>query len=345
MKTTQNILNLSVSVLKVFVCTALISLPISSCSNRATSFALPSEQGGFSGQVFYNNKVDILFVVDNSKSMLQYQQRLSARMNDMVSTLNNLKMDYRVAVTTSTMAKDTVAYPISRKIVGTPAYLTAANINLLTERIIVGESGSDLERSLDAMTLVTSPSYLSSIGSDFMRADALFAVVFITDELDQSSEFGNPNSQDFINLLNARKPVFDTGARGWIANYIGILTNQSCDNLGGFVAIGTQFIALVDESHGAKSSICNADLSTAVSNIKARIIDQITAYRFKDIPNKSSIHVTIAGRATFEDAINGWTLESEVISGKTIYSLKFHGSSVPAANEFVDVKYTPMGAT
>jgi hypothetical protein len=323
----------------------LCLLSMYSCSNRATSFALPSEQGGFSGQVFYNNKVDLLFVVDNSKSMLQYQQRLSARMQDMVSTLNTLKMDYRVAVTTSTMAKDSVAYPISRKIVGSPAYLTAANINLLTDRVIVGESGSDLERSLDAMTLVTSPTYLASIGSDFMRADALFAVIFMSDELDQSSEFGNPNSADFINILNSRKPAFANGARGWIANYIGILSNQSCDNLGGFVAIGTQYISLVDASGGSKSSICNADLSSAVSNIKARIVDQITAYRFKDIPNKASISVTIAGRAIFEDAVNGWTLESEVSGGKTLYSLKFHGSSVPAANEFVDVKYTPNGAS
>ena len=116
-------------------------------------------------------------------------------------------------------------------------------------------------------------------------------------------------------------------------------------NGGCFVAIGTQFISLVDASGGSKSSICNADLSSAVSNIKARIVDQITAYRFKDIPNKASINVTIAGRAIFEDAVNGWTLESEVSSGKTLYSLKFHGSSIPAANEFVDVKYTPNGAS
>ena len=87
-------------------------------------------------------------------------------------------------------------YPMSRKLVGSPTYLTAANINLLTERIIVGESGSDLERSLDAMAHVTSPSYLASIGSDFMREDALFAVIFMSDEIDQSSEFGNSNSFD-----------------------------------------------------------------------------------------------------------------------------------------------------
>jgi hypothetical protein len=330
-----------------FILSVVIAVLIqfSGCSNRVTSFDLPSEEGGFSGQVFYNNKVDILFVVDNSKSMLQYQQRLSARVTDMITTLNNLKMDYHVGVTTTTMSSDSGNYPVTRKLVGSPEYLTATNINLLTSRIIVGESGSDLERGLDAMTLVTSSNYLSQINSNFIRSDALFAVVFISDERDQSSEFGNPNSQDFINILNVRKPAFDTGARGWIANYIGILTNQSCDNLGGHVDIGTQFVALVDESKGSKSSICNADLSAAVSNIKARIIDQITAYRFKDIPNPTTIQVTVGGRAVFENSNDGWTLESENISGRNYYSLKFHGSAIPAANEFVDVKYTPNGAT
>ena len=324
----------------------IMGLLATSCSNRATSFDLPSENTGFSGQIFYNNKVDVLFVVDNSKSMLQYQQRLAARVSDMVSTLNSLKMDYRVAVTTTTMSTNTSTYPLSRKLVGSPVYLTAANINTLAERLIVGESGSDLERGLDAMRHVISPEYLSSINSDFIRADALFAVVFISDEVDMSSEYGNPNNNDFINYLNSRKPQFDSGARAWIANYIGILTNQSCDNLGGYVAIGTQFLKLVDESNGSKSSICNADLSAAVSNIKARIVDQLTAYRFPDMPNKATIQVTVGGRAISEDAQNGWTLETEKGgSGQTIYILKFHGTAIPAADQYVDVKYKPAGAS
>ncbi len=47
------------------ICSIAIVATLSGCSNRATSFALPSEQDSFSGKVFYNNKVDILFVVDN----------------------------------------------------------------------------------------------------------------------------------------------------------------------------------------------------------------------------------------------------------------------------------------
>lgn len=315
------------------------------CSNRVTGFDLPSQQTGFSGQIFYNNKVDILFVVDNSKSMLVYQQRLAANIGNLVNTLNALKMDYRVAVTTTTMAKDTTTYPITRKLVGSPAYLTATNINQLGSRIIVGESGSDLERGLDAMAYVTSPQYLASIGSDFLRSDALFAAIFISDEQDMSSEFGNADSNDFVNYLNSLKPPFESGARAWLANYIGILTNQSCDPLGGYVAIGFQFLKLVDASGGVKSSICSADLSSTVSNIKARIVDQLTAYRFKERPDKSTIYVTVGGHAIAESAVDGWTLETEISpSGKTMYILKFHGSAIPAADQYVDVQYKPAGA-
>lgn len=310
------------------------------CSKAATQFALPQQNEQFSGQTFYNNKVDLLFVVDNSKSMLQYQQRLAAKVGEMIETLNSLGMDYRIGVTTSTMAKSS-DYPSARKLVGSPVYLTSANVNLLADRIIVGESGSDLERSLDAMRLVTSADF----SGQYLRSDALFSVIFISDEVDQSSEFGNPNGEDFVSYLNSRKPLFADGTRGWIANYIGILSNQSCDSLGGHVSIGTQFTKLVDVSKGVKSSICAADLSSAVQNIKARIIAQLTSYRFKDIPNKSTIAVTVGGRAIAESAADGWTLETETNGSATVYLLKFHGTAIPAASEQVIVKYKPNGAT
>ena len=327
------------------VAVAVMSCAFLSCSNSGTQFGLPEMSSTFTGQVTYNNKVDILFVVDNSKSMLQYQQRLAAKVNDMIVALNNLGMDYHVGVTTTTMSTNSSTYPMTRQLIGNPVYLTSQNINQLSNRIIVGEAGSDLERGLDAMKYVTSASYLNSIKSDFIRTDALFSVIFISDEQDQSSEFGNPNSSDFVNYLNAFKPPFENGSRAWIANYIGILTNKSCDNLGGFVSIGTQFLTLTDASNGIKSSICNADLTDTVSNIKARIIDQLTTYTFAQTPNKSTIKVIVGGRTIVEDSVNGWTLLTETnAQGKSVYVLKFHGSSIPAANEPVIVDYKPAGA-
>lgn len=315
-----------------------------SCSNKATSFSLPSTQDSFGQVITRNNKVDILFVIDNSPSMLQYQQRLSARVPDMINQLNSLKMDYHVAVTSSTMTNDSSRYPMTRQIIGSPKYLTSTNINLLASRLIVGESGSDVERSLDALKYVTG-SYAAANAPGFLRTDALFTVIFLGDEDDQSSEFGTSNSNDFVNYMNTFKPPFPEGGRAWIANFIGSLTNQSCDNLGGTVSIGYNYIRLVDASSGIKSSICAADLAAAVSNIQSRVISQLTAFKLKSAPNKSTLKVYVSGRAIAEDAVNGWTLETEVSGTVTNYFIKFHGTSVPAADEVVTVDFTPSSAT
>ena len=327
------------------VAIVVMSCSFLSCSNSGTQFGLPSMSTQSVGHVTINNKVDILFVVDNSKSMLQYQERLAAKVNDMISTLNSLGMDYHVAVTTSTMATDSVKYPMTRQLIGSPKYLTSSNVSQLTNRIIVGDAGSDYERGLDSMYLVTSQSYLNSIKSDYLRNDALFVVIFISDETDKSNEFGKADSNFFVDYLNRLKPPFENGSRAWVANYIGILSINSCDQLGGFVEIGTQFIRLVEASGGVKSSICNPDLSIAVSNIKARIVDQLTTFPFAQTPNKSTVKVSVGGQVVVEDPVNGWTIETETnAQGKNVSVLKFHGSSIPAADESVTIDYKPAGA-
>ncbi len=321
----------------LFVSALLIA---TGCSNRATSFSIPSTSQSFGQSTTYNRKVDILFVIDNSKSMLQHQQRLAARVPDMINALNNLGMDYHVAVTTTTMA-NTSTYPMTRQIVGEPKFLTQNNINLLSDRLLVGDSGSDNERGLDALAFVTGP-YASQFAPGFLRSDALFVVNFLGDENDNSSEFGNGTTNDFVNYMNRFKPTFSDGSRAWLANYIGTLQNQNCDFLGGYVSIGENYIRLVDASGGVKESICVGDLTGAVSNIKARIIDRITAYRLKDAPNKATIRVSVGGRTISEDAANGWTLISEIDgNGKTAFLIKFHGAAIPQDGDSVTVDYTP----
>lgn len=320
-----------------------------SCSATSTGFSLPTEDVDFTGGVVLNKKVDILFVVDNTPSMMQHQQTISQQLPGLISALNALKMDYQFAVTTTSMASGTTnpCAAAARKLQGTPAYLTGANINLLSERFVVGKEGCSLERGLDALAHVTSPAYLSSIGSDFMRADALFVVIFISDEQDASSEFGDGSKDDFIQLLNQRKPAFEDGSRAWIANLIGTLEmKNTCDDQGGSSSIGSRYLRLVDASSGVKSELCKFDMAVAVSNIKARIVDHLQSYRFKEEPNKSTITVTMGGKAIHESATDGWTLEKEVrADGKDQFILKFHGTAIPAVDVPVNVVYKPANAT
>ncbi|MBC7742196.1 MAG: hypothetical protein H7061_08365, partial [Bdellovibrionaceae bacterium] len=76
------------------------------------------------------------------------------------------------------------------------------------------------------------------------------------------------------------------------------------------------------------------------ANIKARIIDRITAYRLKDAPNKATIRVSIGGRTISESPLDGWTLELD----NSVYFIKFHGAAIPQADEAISVDYTPAGA-
>lgn len=336
------------TLLKVMT-TLILATGLSSCSPTATGFTLPTETVDFTGGVVLNKKVDILFVVDNTPSMIQHQQNISAQLPGMTSALNALKMDYRFAVTTTSMASGTVnaCAPLSRKLQGSPAYLTEKNIGSLPDRFVVGSAGCQREAGLDAMAWVTSPAYLNSISSDFMRTDALFVVIFISDEQDQSSEFGDGTKDDFVKLLNQRKPAFDDGSRAWIANYIGTLSmNNTCDGGGGSSSVGSNYVRLVDASMGVKSALCNLDLAVAVSNIKARIVDHLQSYRFKEEPNKTSIAVTIGGKAIHESETDGWTLEKEIrADGKDQWILKFHGTAIPPADVPVNVVYKPANAT
>lgn len=315
------------------------------CNNSATSFALPGQEQTFGQVITYNNKVDILFVIDNSKSMMQHQQRLAARMPDMISALNNLKMDYHVAVTSTTMTTNSGAYPMTRKLLGDPNYLTPANIHLLADRLIVGESGSDLERGLDALRFITS-NYAPSFAPEFIRKDALFAVIFLGDEDDASSEFGSPTTNDFVSYMKTFKPDFKEGGRAWIANFIGTLQNSNCDDLGGHVSIGANYLRLVNASKGVVESICSADLAQAVSNIKTRIVGQLTKFYLKSQPNKATISVYVGGRVISEDAVNGWTLESETSdTGQGFHFINFHGTAIPKADDGIKVDYLPIGAS
>lgn len=328
------------NVLKFILNPVCLILILQSCSPTASNFEISSQNDQFAGSVELNNKVDILFVVDNTSSMLQHQQRLAAQLNPLITDLNKLKMDYRFAITTTSMGQPSQSCPqSSRSLIGQPKYLTSKNIQSFQDRFVVGQSGCDIERGLDAMAHVISEQYLSSINSDFIRSDALLIVNFITDEEDKSDEYGNGSTDDFIKILNRRKPVFKDGTRGWVANFIGnINSNVSCDQLGAIPNVGYKYLKLIEASNGVKSSICNLDMTTTVSNIRARIIGMLTSYRFKEEPNKATIEVTVEGRRILEDAMNGWILTREA----DVFILKFNGESIPKADESVIVNFTPV---
>lgn len=309
-----------------------------SCSD-SVKFDLPETQDNFGQVVTYNNKVDILWIVDNSTSMLKHQQRLSEQVPELVSKLNSLKMDYHMAVVTTSMGGDA---PDGGRFLGLPKFVTSSTpdlVNTLKGRLIVGEAGSNLERGLESMERSLSTSYLANEGRGFFRDDALLVVIALSDEDDFSKASSSAGVTYYTNFLDSIKAPWVDGSRSWVFNFIGVLSLTSqCKTFNDFASVGLSYMGLADVSGGVKESICSSSLSSAVTNIRARIYQILTDFRLSAVPVVDSIIVKINGVNIPRSAVNGWDyLEAS-------NSIRFYGSAVPAADASIKVDFKPRNA-
>ncbi|MBC7370842.1 MAG: hypothetical protein H7326_04710 [Bdellovibrionaceae bacterium] len=324
------------SLLLGFVVAAL-SLMQTGCGNgAATTFDIDSTTENFGQKVLYNNKVDIVMIVDNSTSMQQHQTRLSQQMPNMVAALQALRMDYHIVVITTSVGSGGDGGVFR----GSPSILSNATPNLtatLSERVLQGETGKDLERGLESLQTVLSPAYLTTDGAGFLRDDALLAIVELSDEDDSSAV----SASTLATFLDKLKPAAQDGRKSWIFNFIGVLDNSStCRTFNDYSSPGTKQMALADLAGGTKESICSSNLTSAVSNIKARIVQILTDFTLAEKPVVSTISVRVNGVQIPQGATNGWTY---LLEGKR-HLVRFHGTAVPPADADIRIDYTPAEA-
>ncbi|MBS1972095.1 MAG: hypothetical protein JSU04_17425 [Bdellovibrionales bacterium] len=304
------------------------------CGNgAATRYDLDSTGQNFGQKILYNNKVDIVFIVDNSTSMAQHQDRLNSQIPTLVSVLQGLKMDYHIVSISTSMGLD----GNGGQFLGSPKVLTPTTPNLqalLQQRIALGDTGSNNERGLYSMETVLSPSYLTTDGQGFLRDDALLAVIALSDENDKSGK----TASYYASFLDKLKPADTEGRKSWIFNFIGVLENSSaCRTFNDYSEVGTIQMQLADLSGGNKESLCSNSLASAVTNIKARIVQILTDFYLKTKPIKTTLKIAVNGSLVQEDANNGWTYVEE--NGK--YIIRFHGNAIPPADADIRVDFTP----
>src|SRR4051812_14519560 len=92
---------------KLIVASTLLTLAAfgTGCSQSASFSLLPSESN-FQQAGLTKNKIDILWVVDNSGSMDSSQQNLAANIQSFVTQFNSRGYDYQMAVTTTDAYKE-----------------------------------------------------------------------------------------------------------------------------------------------------------------------------------------------------------------------------------------------
>ena len=314
----------------------LILILLLICGCGAKQFDLPSQSKSFSQNVTYNNKVDIILMVDNSSSMVQYQDKFAEQVPNMVTSLNKLSMDYHIAIVSSDM-RDGMGS--GGKFIGNPSFLTSKTSNLTTllaQRVKLGQLGSDLERGIDSVKAVLDADYLSSEGRGFLRPEAYLATIYLTNE----DDWGLTKVDDMIAFMDVVKPKLADGRRGWISNFIGVTSvNGNCATNPDLKEPGLKYMQLSDASGGLKESICLSGLGKAVENVKIRIVQILSDFKLGRKPIETSLKVFVNGKEVPNGNVNGWQYIPEG------YIIRFYGEAIPGAFDTISVDFKPADAT
>lgn len=231
------------------------------------------------------NKMDVVFVVDTSASMVDEHDNLAANLPKFVKVLHEYKttsgddLDYRVAITSSADEHDKGKFMTARG-GRAPAGCSAGPARPWLER---GDSdvsgafscralmaiGSGIERVLNAGLLSVRERIAdgtnASAGEGFLRDDALLAMVFITDE----DEGGQGSPGYLARPIADFAPAFDEIKQGrgrWAAAAIAGPGPGRCASSFGGAADAVrmrQFVASAGKN-AVFSSICDGDFSVSL---------------------------------------------------------------------------------
>jgi hypothetical protein len=250
------------------------------------------------------DKIDALFVIDNSGSMAEEQDNLARNVPQFISVLDGYRtssgtsLDYRVGVTTTgrdvTMVVEFPSLPPVRETnLGDNGALLMGNRCGMQRRWIargdalvaqtfscvarVGTHGPAVEMPLYALELALTERVSDGTNAGFLRDDALLAVVVLTDEDDCSRT--DDNFDGLIDPCNPPPPqllgpdrliaVLDQvkGDRGrWAAAVIAGPGPGRCSSAFGEADEARRLKEFVDRTgaNAVVSSICNGDLSGAI---------------------------------------------------------------------------------
>lgn len=319
---------------RLFVMTAA-TLSLVACEDIPTVSILSETENFVQAASEVNNKIDILWVVDNSGSMGDSQTALANNFQAFINDLQSKNYDFQIAViaTDAYRGGDYAKF----KSAGGDVILTNNTPELETnfiENVMVGTRGSANERGLQS--LETALELEENKAYDFPRDDAFFSVIFVSDEEDSSVEIGGstfPGLNHYLGILDTlRLGSTLVGQKTYSLNAI-VLREEDVGCTSG--RVGQRYMDIVGETEGIVASICS-DFSESLTDITVSIVQLSTQFYLNREPVIESINVVVNGEVVPEDGENGWEYLSET------NSIIFHGSAVPEQGASILVDFDPV---
>ncbi len=296
------------------------------------------------------DKVDILFVVDNSGSMMEEQTSLGQNFAAFMAAAQQSNVDWRIAVTTTGIQASPGGwavcpggaeggeagrfFPVDGS---SPRILTPQTANVaqvFAHNVKVGVCHWD-EQGLEAAYRALSQPLASSASAPgtpftadgnagFLREDAKLAIIIISDEEDFSPQPVSFYETFFKALKNNDPNMLSISA---------IVTPANIGTCPTGVSSGNRYIQLAGSTNGVVDSICTQNWAASLNQIGDNIYGPAKRFPLSQQPgDPTGVSVVVNG----QPALFGWQYDA------LTNTVVFDDNSVPPNGSSVEITY-PLG--
>lgn len=242
-------------------------------------------------------EVDILWVIDNSGSMSEEQQKLKDNFGEFIKFFVDSGLDWHIGVTST----DTDADRGRLQGTGGLRYMTGDTPNpveTFRQMATLGTNGSSDERGRRAAHMALTDPNLSGYNAGFYRDSASLHLVVISDELDSSGN--DPTSNEFINFLNSLKedPEMVTFS-SIVGPEAGCATSDS----------GRDYLRVTEAVGGISESICRDDWSQVLEQLGLQAAGLKREYFLSEVPVDGTLEVWVEQDGFVYDGVDVALLE------------------------------------
>jgi len=319
----------------------------------AAALTLGCNEYRLSGSEYYETfqqtpsvAVDILFVVDNSPSMVQEHAAVIQGFGAFIGEVMESESDFHIGVITTDMETHEGGI-----LLGDPPWIATTDpdygLAFMDKIEVVGIGGSGFEKGLQAakQALYDSPAGFGNTENDgFLRWDADLAIVVVSDENDCSDEGNLPagaeqedcyTSADLlvpvVNYIDGFRNLKTEDRNVTFSAIVGPPVTDGCED----TKYGLRYVTVASNLGGLKGDICQTDWGDMMSDVGLIATGVNTWFALSHYPDPDTIEVTV-DEVTVDhdpDGINGWTY---VVEDNGVY---FWGDSVPPRDSEVVIHY------
>lgn len=257
---------------------------------------------------------DVLFVVDDSASMAEEQENLSANFGAFLELLGDTTADFRIGVTTTDPARGGVLVGA----VLTPDSADAANS--FAAQMAVGTSGARDEQGL-AMGVL---GLREDVNPDFLREQGLAHVVFVSDEDDHSEG----TVESYITGLKAAAIGEGVTVHALVGDIpAGCMSGSSAADA------GTRYLEVAAAFEGLHESICADDYADVLEALGLAVSGWNPVFPLSELAAETTITVWVEDVKMPRREEDGWTYSI----GEN--AIVFSGHAIPRPGMQVRVTY------